>query len=182
VYQQQSNYTTPLEPAAEFPALFDPSSRARICELVHAAARAGERDPAMILGAVTRELNRRTVMAATAGDTASLRAAQELRALYQRAVADHQAEALAYASRVVAWVALPPHERRRHQRVRSEAHRREFRAQKPPTEPQLALLRKLGYDGPEPENLVVASETISGLLAAKRAERRPVNSTARNRV
>jgi len=79
---------------------------------------------------------------------------------------EHPELALGFCRWVLEWEALPWQEKERIKEARAERYRREWMRQQPPTEKQLAYLRKLGWTG------AVLSRQHASELIEKLARRR----------
>jgi hypothetical protein len=83
--------------------------------------------------------------------------------LVLRALEDDPEGAMAYAQSVIDYQALSAAEQAQVRAARGEEFKRAAIARKPPSAPQLALLRSLHYAGPRPANSQEASTLIDAL-------------------
>jgi hypothetical protein len=82
-----------------------------------------------------------------------------------------QAGALAYAQSVIEYERLPAEQRQKMKAERAVRFLKERMVGKAPTAPQLAYLRRLGYQGAPPRDRAEASALIDRLLTQQGGER-----------
>ena len=132
---------------------FPAPRRSAIANRFHFSVRDGQSTPAAAVHQVQQEVQRRLQWANTPTDEAHLRAVLE-------ALQTDRAGALAYAKSVIAYEQLPYEDRQRMKAERATPYLQESMRGKPVTDKQTALLRTLGYTGPQPEDRAAARALI----------------------
>jgi len=127
----------------------------------------GACDPRAVHAAVVRDLQERRAQAHRGGWRESF----ELADAILTTVTDYEADALAYAAWALAWEALSPEERRRQKGERSAQHIASIMDRQPPTEKQIAYIRRMGFTDPIPSK-AFASSVIDLLTRGNEVRRR----------
>lgn len=140
-----------------------PPQRGLVGNLFLAPVRAGLTDSAAIVRAVREEL---LCKAAYAQRWQQHDSHAKMLALLQ-ILKQYPGEASALAQWAMTWDATPLSEREQMTSQRRETHRRQWQAEQPPTEKQVAYLRRLGHHGAV-TNRLEASDLISQLLQGGR--------------
>lgn len=135
---------------------FPAPRRSGVANWFHYAVRAGHTTLAAVVFQVEQTVLRRLQWASAHTDTAHLRTVLE-------ALQADRAGALAYAANVIAYEQLPYDVRQRVNAARATPYLQEAMRGKPVTEKQTALLRTLGYTGPQPDDRAAASALIDRL-------------------
>jgi hypothetical protein len=154
---------TPPEPPRRFLEHFEPGRRSGIANLFHYGARAGASTPRALCSHVWQTVQRRQQQAQDPETAAHLSHALEV-------LHDDQPGALAYATDVLHYEQLPYEERQKVKAARAVHFLHEAMRGKAVTTPQLAMLRRLGYQGAVPTDRAEASALIDTLMQ-RRGER-----------
>ncbi len=125
------------------------------------------RDPRAAHAEVVRALRERREQARRVGWLESFELADAILDTITR----YEADALAYAAWALAWEALSPEERRRQQGERSAQHIASIMDRQPPTEKQIAYIRRMGFTDPIPSK-AFASSVIDLLTRGYEVRRR----------
>ena len=134
-------------------AQFPDQRRSTIATWFHGAVRTGAQTPHAVCSAVWQTVQRRLQ---GASELASRQFLQGVLDILQRT----PQEALAYAQSVLDYERLPYHERQQMKARRAFAYLKAGMQDKPATEAQHGLLRRLGYEGALPQDRAAASELI----------------------
>ena len=139
---------------------FPPGRRSTIANWFHYAVRGGASTPGAVCSAVWQTVQRRLQWRTDPETIAQLTTVLE-------ALQHDQAAALAYATSVIAYEALPYADRQRVKAERSIAFLASTMVGKEPTTKQLNYLLQLGYRGAPPVDRAQASALIDHLRQGK---------------
>ena len=140
-------------------ALINPTHKSHVTNLFLDAARDGLYKPGDVLARVLGEVRRRLDTATDDGEVSKWAAILPTLA---------RPEALAFAGYAIHYVALPEPTRRRMKATRQAAYIDGYMAQQPVTPSQLALLRRMGWEGtPSVANRAEAAALLGALLAGR---------------
>ena len=124
---------------------FDQPVKSTISNLFLRPVRSGAAHfPRAVLAEVLRELHERRARAVAGGWRKTL----ELTEMIYATIAAHEKEAIALGAWALEWEALPPEERAHRKRQRDDEHRLAYMRAQPPTDKQIACLRRMGHAGP----------------------------------
>jgi hypothetical protein len=133
---------------------FPQPERSTVANLFYTAVRAGLRDPVVVHSRVLHtlrhdiEYQEQWIHSDGSLNPAWARERIQQRQRWEALLYDYDDDAIAFAQYVIEREQKPRAEREAEKAAHTEEYRRAYMAQQPPTEKQVAYLRRLGHHGP----------------------------------